>query len=474
MAKTKYNSEEWKKAAAEKEDKVHQLIHDIGLNYVKDPGKIAEMLAFSANFYRYSVNNLSLIHHQNPQATYIQSFAAWKKMDAHVLKGEHGYNILVPVTITYIEVSENKYVQYSYATEEQQAKFKAGILDGKTKLSYKIGTVFDISQTDYPKEKYPELFSMGYQSEEHSVISDGLVRFCESLKCPVIRDDLESISLRGFYAPIEKKIVLNKLLEDTEVLSTLTHEIGHFLCDHGNKNKNPLSTAQKEFEADCISIIIQSHFNLDITESRQKHLADHYNVFLKELKENNPKCSEEDVMDKLDFILNDTLRIYRENIYDIDRYVDQAIYQNVFESYNNEELPEPELSYTVIECGDLPASGQRYEGLPTVLDALETMDSINNLDGELNSSILLTCDFNVDEVRPIHIPIYKNRKVDMETFDTYEVLEQYPQIAAEIKSALNVIEEKTNIMIMGNSKIIDAASIEEKKESVLSQLLMAR
>ena len=101
------------------------------------------------------------IYSQNPNACYVQSFAAWKRMGAHIQKGAKALQVLVPVETTLLKDGDH-YVRYSDASKELQEAYKNNQIDSLIRKSYKIGNVFDISPTDFPKEKYTEYFSMGY------------------------------------------------------------------------------------------------------------------------------------------------------------------------------------------------------------------------------------------------------------------------------------------------------------------------
>lgn len=80
---------EWKEKAIENQNAARELILSVSRSYVEDPDKIAEVLQFASNFYQYSLHNMQLIYAQNRFARFVQSFDAWKKMDAHVQKGEN-------------------------------------------------------------------------------------------------------------------------------------------------------------------------------------------------------------------------------------------------------------------------------------------------------------------------------------------------------------------------------------------------
>ena len=49
-------------------------------------------------------------------------------------------------------------IKLSQATKEQVESFKDGKIESFQRLSFMPGTTFDISQTTYPPEKYPQLF----------------------------------------------------------------------------------------------------------------------------------------------------------------------------------------------------------------------------------------------------------------------------------------------------------------------------
>lgn len=303
---------EWKRKAIENQNAARDMIQKISQSYTTNPEEIAEILQFAAGFYKYSINNTELIMSQNRGATYVQSFEAWKKMDAHVKKGERGLKIWVPVRSTILYPPGEKPVPYSDATNEQKLDYESGIIPGKSSLHYKIGTVFDVSQTDFPVEKLPVFYSMGYSSEDHALISAGLIDFCAENGCEVKREDLSSVSLRGFYDGVKNYIAINELLEDTQFLSTLSHEIGHMLEKHGTQDRD-ISPAQKEFEADCVSVVIQSYFGVELTDLRKRHLAENYREFLSEVKMKNPSISEEEQIKLVENVMDSALSVFRSN-----------------------------------------------------------------------------------------------------------------------------------------------------------------
>lgn len=332
---------EWEKHSQELRENATKIINDIGHQFTTSPEKIAEYLEFGSRFYKYSIRNQKLIYGQNDGATFVQSFNQWKKMGYSVNKGEHGLKIYVPTKITYIE-HEGEYIQFSKASKELQKQYEAGKLDGRMETRFKIGNVFDISQTNYPKEEYPKLFSMGYSSEVHAKICKGLENFVsDKYHVDVQYANLDSISLRGLFYPLRNQIKINELLDDTQKLSTLSHEIGHVVEQHGMRK---ISGAQKEFEADSISILIQSNFHIELTDSRKEHLASCYREFEKELKLKNPNITDEKIQEHLDKALENTMNDFMKIIDDIDKCVEKYVSQEELRENSIKTMREKNLT----------------------------------------------------------------------------------------------------------------------------------
>lgn len=335
---TEVQKKEWRKQARENEREAFERIKQVAEEYRGDPEKIMEYLAFASRFYSYSAKNIMLIYAQNPGATLVQSFMGWKDMGASPVKGATSIKILVPVVTTYLKTGDRHTVRISDATEEQKKLYQEGEIEGVKKTSFKLGSVFDISQTTFPKERYPELLSMGYSSQMHKKMAEGLIRFSETeLKCQVTQEDLESIVRYGYYLPSENRIVLNHLLEDTMRLSTMSHELGHALvhCDINNE----ASTAQKEFEGDAVSVMLHKRYGIELTEQRRSHIAEHMKAFQKEcerkafeelkedsLTENEKKEKAEEQVDrKLQDSFQNVFRIYGEHQERMEHYVDAEL-----------------------------------------------------------------------------------------------------------------------------------------------------
>lgn len=324
---SKAEKEEWKQKNEEREKQAAESINSLLLSFQDDPGVAVEYLMFSSRFPRYSLNNTMLIYRQNPHAVFVQSYKAWKDEGANVKKGEHGLLIRVPVIITYLKTEEGV-VQLKYATKQQQLAYRRGEIEGYEKLGFRFGNVFDISQTDFPPEKYPELFQMGYPSEKHMALCEAVRSYSEEkLHIPIRIEDVASISLRGYYNPETEEITISDRLRDTERLSTITHELGHALARH--RRNSGKSSAQIEYEGDCISIMLQEHMGVAITDSRKRHLSDHYEVFRKEQTAKYSSLPQEEQIEKANNGIAEAFsavfQIYAEALEDMKPYLDRVL-----------------------------------------------------------------------------------------------------------------------------------------------------
>lgn len=322
------SKEEYAAEQKNKLENINSTIKEIATTYKNNPEQIAELLTFSARFYEYSARNVMLIRHQNAGSTFFQGFEAWKKDGYCVKRGQRGLKILVPVKTTFVETEPDKFVKLSDAPWQIRKKFKINNESVKsyTKIFYKVGNVFDISQTNVPKSEYPSFYSMGYNDTNLDILSKGIKNYCQDkLQLPVNDIDMNSIALRGFHIK-DTSIGMNDKLNSSEYLSTLTHELGHALMNH-SKIEN---TFQKEFEADCFSIMLDTHLGVKITDSRKHHLASNFQQLEKSLSKEGKKLD-------FDGIVNDVMKKFSLAVNEIDEYIENEINQNENEEQAEEE-----------------------------------------------------------------------------------------------------------------------------------------
>ncbi len=222
MARKYFKSKEQKQAEL---NKASQMLVNGIKNYVNSD-KYKELLENLSKFHKYSLNNTVLMVSQNPNISYVASYDDWKnKFNRQVKKGSHGLMIYVPIKNKVWEkvpkIDENGHIQYDEAgdklTEWRQV----------TKLSFKIGYVFDLSQVE--------------QIEGKPVVP---LEYCRNLKGDVKEYDeilsaLKEVSpvpirfvklddgVRGYYSIKNKEIVVDNSLSQVHMIKTLLHEMAH-------------------------------------------------------------------------------------------------------------------------------------------------------------------------------------------------------------------------------------------------------
>ncbi len=158
-------------------------------------------------------------------------------------------------------------------------------------------------------------------------------------------------------------------------LSTLTHELGHALL---HDDIAGISTSQKEFEADAFSIMLSANYGVELTDTRKKHLADNVRMFKTEVLAGlGEDCT--DVQRKWQESLyksfSSVYSMYRENIEQIEKYVDQHVSKEELLSVAEKEkiderfqlnMKKEQLSELALFCMD-------NEGVPEIDRLYETI-----------------------------------------------------------------------------------------------------
>ncbi len=264
---------------SEAAERLKAQAEDIIENFRSKPEDIAEFLRFKArlNLYAYSPRNTALIYAQNPNISFVASYKKWQDLGYNVIR-KGGMKILAPAKATLFETEENGakiWKRLSEATPAEKALVKAGGLKSVSKTVFVVGNVFDISQTNCPVEDYPKLFRLGYESEQHAELYEILKSFTEAQGIPVHEADMNSVLLHGAYYPATHHIEMNPMLNDTEKLSTLAHELGHAWM-HNADNDSLQLTCIKECEADMMSMMIHSKLGLEVSDGRKSHFLTSY------------------------------------------------------------------------------------------------------------------------------------------------------------------------------------------------------
>ena len=113
-------TEEWKQRKADERDSLNDMNDAAALRVTESAGAFLHYLDVQADNPRFSASNVLLTMEQNPEVTVFNSVKGWNGLNRNVMREEVGMKIRVGDT----------YVR-----------------DGRQYRGYKVGRVFDISQT---------------------------------------------------------------------------------------------------------------------------------------------------------------------------------------------------------------------------------------------------------------------------------------------------------------------------------------
>ena len=267
---------EIKSLTKEEFDKLTSEIKDIAKTYQSDPELLTDYFAFKAQFYQYSPTNTMLIHIQNPYATFVASFTKWKQMGYSIKKGQHHIKISRPIETTKFPKTVNgktTWTDVKYATPEEKAKIANGELEIKKVTKFIPHQVFDISQTNCPVEDYPQFYNMGHPDMEQQQLYECVKEYAKICNFTVTEEDLSSISLHGYYDKSDNSIHINSLLEDSERLRTMCHELAH-----GVLHKTSTQPVEiMEFEAECFSAMLKRKMGFPVSEESKRYIKQYFN-----------------------------------------------------------------------------------------------------------------------------------------------------------------------------------------------------
>ena len=229
-------------------------------------------LSTMAKFHKYSFNNTLLIALQNPEATLVAGYDAWKrKFHRQVKKGEKSIKIIAPMTfrrdmeVEKVDPATQEIVIGADGQPEKETK----------QVSYqrfKVSSVFDISQTfgePIPSLEVPELIG----DNEHFEVYMEAVR--KASPVPIRFDEIPG-DVKGYYSNTQKEIVIRKGMSEAQIIKTAVHELGHSLChdrDYLESIGEKKDRVTMELEAESIANCVCAYFGLDTGDYSYPYIA---------------------------------------------------------------------------------------------------------------------------------------------------------------------------------------------------------
>ena len=171
------------------EDDIKAIITDLkkqAIESFKSESDIKKFLDNIIKFNNYSYNNQCLIWMQNPNADYVAPLRTFNKMGYRIKANEKGIKILIPNFYTIVKIKTNEEGKYILKplfslNDEEKEKYKNKNDDTITyysqKLSnFKIGSVFDASQTTMPLDTINEKLNPVLEDDRANGMEDNFIK----------------------------------------------------------------------------------------------------------------------------------------------------------------------------------------------------------------------------------------------------------------------------------------------------------
>ena len=232
-------------------DKVKALTDQLkeGVQEVFSSGKYAEYLNTLSRFHRYSFRNSMLIYLQNPDATRVAGFNAWKTLGRSINKGEKGLQILAP--------SPYK-ITIDTTHDENGNLLPEPVKKQVQRMAFKVTYVFDVSQTS--GKELPEL--------AHRLTGDvgDYERMMAALQkispYPISFEPIEG-SANGYCSHQKQRIVIREGVSQEQAIKTTVHEIAHALLHKPDIERDSQAF---EVQAESVAYIVCQHFGIDSSQ----------------------------------------------------------------------------------------------------------------------------------------------------------------------------------------------------------------
>ena len=262
-----------RKTNEERKQEVSEAFEQLqkGVIAMLESNQFKKILDSISKFHNYSFSNSVMIALQKPSASYVAGYNDWKnKFNRQVNKGEKGIKIICGMPkIIEREVEKRDPITHQKILdsnghpifETQEEKF----------INYKIGYVYDISQTSQIEGKEVIELSPAHQLEGNVAnYADMLKAIKEVAPVPVTFEKIDG-EVNGYYSDAEKKIAIKKNLSESQTIKTCIHELAHSILhseENINKSNDELlkNRMDQEVQAESVAYIVSKHFGLDTSQ----------------------------------------------------------------------------------------------------------------------------------------------------------------------------------------------------------------
>lgn len=271
-----------RKTPEEKKVEIEQLTKQLeeGVEEYLQSDRYRGLLQTFSKFHSYSLNNSILIMLQKPESTMIAGYTKWRDdFNRQVLPGEKGIKIYQPVNLK-IKVEKEKIdpLTHQKITGPDGQPLKETVEEKRT--GFKIGYVFDVSQTEQIKGK--EIIDLEMVHELKSDVAGYQQLKDAAIAASPVGVRFEDIAggAKGYYSLADDVIVIQEDMPEAQTLKTFFHETAHSILHSTAQmdarkadGKEEFSREDREVQAESVAYIVADRYGLDTSEYSFPYVA---------------------------------------------------------------------------------------------------------------------------------------------------------------------------------------------------------
>lgn len=216
---------------------------------------IVDLLRMKAQYASCSLLNLAALRQQRPDAQFLAPQQTWSRMGYRVndLKSIKLWSAAKIPCFT----RDGKLVDVSLATKQELTEIGKGGIAVQERTQYKAHFVYDIAQTDCPKQDYEKVMETPYMGLTRGELFAALQNTAENCGISVTMSNAPALELTKGHCQ-DGKIVLSSRIHSSQQLAVLADAFAHGLVAQTSSQ----SPEVQQFEADAFSFLLQSKLGL--------------------------------------------------------------------------------------------------------------------------------------------------------------------------------------------------------------------
>lgn len=216
-------------------------------------GGIIQLLRQMSQFDGYGLTNAAAIRKQNPKAQAVATYQQWKNMGYKVKDVKHSIKIWMPIVKTCF-LRDGRRTDVREATAEERAGITSENIPVERYTAYRAGFVYDIAQTNCPKQEYGRVIGeTNYSHLETEKMYDSLRSAAES--CGFAVTENADVYKAGFH---DAAITVSSRLHPAEKLAALCGAFSQGIVEQSSSQPQDI----RQFEAQTLSFFLQTRLGV--------------------------------------------------------------------------------------------------------------------------------------------------------------------------------------------------------------------